>query len=135
MSFFETTPLGRIMNRFAKGMFEKVSVTWIFWHKLEDIDTVDNLIGGERLSVEVLSWIISDENSDSLRMLTATASQIVGAIILISIIIPYFLIAAFFILIFYYYAALFYRASARELKVSHFDEVCRISTNAEVHSV
>lgn len=30
MSFFETTPLGRIMNRFAKGMFEKVSVTWIF---------------------------------------------------------------------------------------------------------
>ncbi|KAG1773522.1 ABC transporter [Suillus occidentalis] len=87
MSFFETTPLGRIMNRFAK---------------------------------------------DSLRMLTATASQIVGAIILISIIIPYFLIAAFFILIFYYYAALFYRASARELKrldallrsslYSHFSE-------------
>ncbi|KAG1831992.1 ABC transporter [Suillus subalutaceus] len=87
MSFFETTPLGRIMNRFAK---------------------------------------------DSLRMLTATASQIIGAIILISIIIPYFLIVAFFILICYYYAALFYRASARELKrldallrsslYSHFSE-------------
>jgi hypothetical protein len=68
-------------------------------------------------------------------MLTATASQIIGAIILISIIIPYFLIVAFFILICYYYAALYYRASARELKVGHFDEVYQISTDAEVHSV
>ncbi|OJA08425.1 hypothetical protein AZE42_08305 [Rhizopogon vesiculosus] len=90
MSFFETTPLGRIMNRFAK-----------------DIDTVDNLIG------------------DSLRTLTATASSIIGAIILISIIIPYFLAVAFVIIVCYAYAAYFYRASARELK--HLDAILRSS--------
>ncbi|OJA17130.1 hypothetical protein AZE42_02586 [Rhizopogon vesiculosus] len=45
-------------------------------------------------------------------MLTATASQIIGAIILISIIIPYFLVVAFFIIIWYTFAAYFYRASA-----------------------
>ncbi|KAG2040579.1 P-loop containing nucleoside triphosphate hydrolase protein [Suillus americanus] len=49
-------------------------------------------------------------------MLTVTASQIIGAIVLISIIIPYFLVVTFFVLICYYYAASFYRASARELK-------------------
>lgn len=66
---------------------------------LIDIDTIDNFIG------------------DSLRMLSATLSSIIGAVILISIILPWFLLVIFFILSFYFYAAYFYRASARELKV------------------
>ncbi len=54
---------------------------------------------------------------DSLRMMAGTASPIIGAVILISIILPWFLIAVFAILTLYLYAAAFYRASAREPKV------------------
>jgi hypothetical protein len=51
-------------------------------------------------------------------MFSATASSILGAIILISIVLPWFLIGVVVILGGYWYAAMFYRASARELKVS-----------------
>lgn len=67
-------------------------------------------------------------------MFTATLSQIVAAILLISIIIPYFLAVAFCILICYSYAAYFYRASARELKVGLFHSFCRFSNDAEPYS-
>ncbi|KAG1825133.1 ABC transporter [Suillus variegatus] len=100
MSFFETTPLGRIMNRFTK-----------------DIDTVDNLIGGEHLFLQDARInIITNHRGNHSHIHHHTV----------------FLIVAFFILICYYYAALFYRASARELKrldallrsslYSHFSE-------------
>lgn len=54
---------------------------------------------------------------DSLRMFMGTFSSILGAIILIAIIVPYFLVPVACILTIYFYAALFYRSSARELKV------------------
>jgi ABC-type multidrug transport system permease subunit len=86
------------MNRFAKGVSSELTPTFSFLIHT-DVDTIDNLIG------------------DSLRMTAATASQIIGAIILISIVLPWFLLVVFIVLICYFYAALFYRASARELKV------------------
>ena len=50
-------------------------------------------------------------------MFATTFSTILGAVILISIVLPWFLIAVFVVFIAYFYAAVFYRASARELKV------------------
>lgn len=54
---------------------------------------------------------------DSLRMFMMTSSNIIGAIVLVSIVQPWFLIAVAVVLVFYLYAAAFYRTSARELKV------------------
>jgi len=65
----------------------------------KDIDTVDNLLG------------------DALRMFTATFANILGAVILISIVLPWFLIGVVAIAVLYVWGAAFYRASARELKV------------------
>ncbi|KAF5367964.1 hypothetical protein D9758_004466 [Tetrapyrgos nigripes] len=89
-SFFDTTPLGRIMNRFSK-----------------DIDTIDNVVG------------------EAMRQFLGTMVQVIGSVVLVSIIIPWFLIAIAFILLLYYYIAIFYRASAREIK--RLDAVLRSS--------
>ena len=98
MSFFETTPLGRIMNRFSKGISKFYPSSRGYAHGPLDIDTIDNLLG------------------DSFRMLIATLTNILGAIILVAIVLPWFLIAVFAIFVFYIWSAVFYRASARELK-------------------
>lgn len=79
-----------------------------------DIDTVDNLLGG--LCFDFPTDLFVDRPKDALRMLANTASSILGAIILISIVLPWFLIGVVCILVLYVYAAAFYRASARELK-------------------
>ncbi|KAF9266173.1 hypothetical protein L218DRAFT_897134 [Marasmius fiardii PR-910] len=90
VSFFDTTPLGRVMNRFSK-----------------DIDTLDNVLG------------------EAMRQFLGTIVQVVGSIVLVSVIIPWFLIAIVFILVLYYWIMIFYRASARELK--RLDAILRSS--------
>lgn len=101
MSFFDTTPLGRIMNRFSK-----------------DIDNVDNQLGGGFcLILTSLQPETEFFTLESIRMFLATFGSIFGAIILIGIVIPWFLLAAFAIMLIYAYSAAFYRASSRELKV------------------
>ncbi|KAI0300742.1 ABC transporter [Russula brevipes] len=90
MSFFETTPVGRIMNRFSK-----------------DIDTIDSVL------------------ADSFRMFLNTFANIIGAVILISIVLPWFLIAVAIVCVLYVMAAAFYRASAREMK--RLDAILRSS--------
>ncbi|EUC66120.1 ABC transporter protein YOR1, putative [Rhizoctonia solani AG-3 Rhs1AP] len=93
ISFFDTTPLGRIMNRFSK-----------------DVDTIDNVIG------------------DACRMFIGTLVQIIGAVVLISVIQPWFLLAVGIVLLAYYWIAMYYRASAREVK--RIDAVLRSSLYA-----
>lgn len=65
----------------------------------KDVDTIDNTLG------------------DAMRMFVATLGNILGAIILIAIVLPWFLIAVGAVGVAYIWAAMFYRASARELKV------------------
>ena len=63
-----------------------------------DIDTIDNNLG------------------DGVRSLANTLAQIIGSVVLISIVLPWFLVAMAIISVAYWYMALFYRTSARELK-------------------
>ena len=50
-------------------------------------------------------------------MLISTSSNIIGAVVLISILLPWFLIAVAVVFVLYAMASAFYRSSAREMKV------------------
>ena len=86
------------MNRFSK-----------------DIDTLDNMLAGS------FAWpthvTCSNLFADSYRMFLTIFSNIIGAIVFVSIILPWFLVAVAVVSVFYVIAAAFYRASAREMKV------------------
>jgi ABC-type multidrug transport system permease subunit len=88
---------------------------------LPDIDTIDNTLIGMLVRL-TFSADTQHRSLESMRMFAATASNIVGAIILVAVVLPWFLIAVFVVSIAYFFAASFYRASARELKVSRVVE-------------
>ena len=70
-----------------------------------------------RCCTVVVSLDLLSLSLESFRMFLATFSNIIGAIVLITVVIPWFLLGAFAIGCLYAYAAAFYRSSARELKV------------------
>ena len=81
VSFFDTTPQGRITHRFSK-----------------DMDAVDNVVG------------------EQLRIFLSTLVQVIGTVIVISIILPTFLAIAAGVLLVYIWTGMYYRPSARELR-------------------
>ncbi|KAF5358861.1 hypothetical protein D9757_012680 [Collybiopsis confluens] len=81
MSFFDTTPMGRIQSVFGK-----------------DIDNLDIQL------------------PTSMKMTVLLLANVLGSVIIISILEPFFLIAVFVITFGYQYCASFYRASSREVK-------------------
>ncbi|CAA7271099.1 unnamed protein product [Cyclocybe aegerita] len=84
MSFFDTTPMGRIIGVFSK-----------------DIDMQQD---------------IDNQLPVSLRMLILMMSNVLGAVVIITVVEHYFIIVAVFIAIGYQYFAAYYRASALEVK-------------------
>ena len=92
-----------------------------------DIDTIDNQIGGTLNYCITMRRILNLTIPESLRMFANTFSSIIGAIVLISIILPWFLIPVALVAICYVYASMFYRASARELKVNPLSATCESS--------
>ncbi|KAJ7224976.1 ABC protein [Mycena haematopus] len=81
MSFFDTTPMGRIISIFGK-----------------DIDTVDNAL------------------PMSMRMFVLVFAQVIGSVIVITILEHYFIIGAIIIIFGFGYFLQFYRSSSLEMK-------------------
>ncbi|KAI6039823.1 ABC transporter [Pisolithus marmoratus] len=92
----------RRVLRAPMSFFETMAkLTWC-----ADIDSIDNRVG------------------DALRMLSVTAAQIIGAVILISAVLPWFIAVVYVVLVTYCCIAVFYRANAilRGSLYAHFSE-------------
>ncbi|SGY78695.1 BQ5605_C008g04915 [Microbotryum silenes-dioicae] len=122
MAFFDTTPLGRIMNRCAHELRQPrltavsvrvadgVPLPRALHRFSKDIDTIDN------------------ELNDSIEGALSLSGFVIGSVILVSIVVPYFLVVVVFLLCAYFYVGSFYRTSAREIK--RLDNLLRSSIYA-----
>ncbi|KAF4981721.1 hypothetical protein FZEAL_2523 [Fusarium zealandicum] len=64
----------------------------------KDVDAVDNVVG------------------ETLRLFISTTAQVVGTIVVVTIIVPWFIVIAFILLLIYVWTGMYYRPSARELR-------------------
>ncbi|CAN7994936.1 unnamed protein product, partial [Ixodes hexagonus] len=94
MAFFDTTPLGRVVNRFSKASCKAMCSR----QKCGDVDTMDIAI-----PMTVRAWLMC-------------VLQVISTLLIISISTPIFMAVALPIGVLYYFIQLFYIATSRQLK-------------------
>lgn len=101
MAYFDTTPLGRILNRFS-GMCQQFYVSSILWYACVcfagDLDSIDTRL--------------PESSENSMQFL----SQCILSVVVVTIVFPWFLIPLGPIAALFIYTARYFRKCARELK-------------------
>lgn len=106
MSFFDTTPLGRIVNRFSK-----------------DVDVVDNTLPMNMVSLHIsilsrnfIDWLLIDCSLCLQRSWIQCLFTVLATITIISVSTPWFIAAIVPLAVVYYLITKFYVATSRQLK-------------------
>ena len=109
MSFFDTTPLGRIQNRFSKDMYAVDEA-------LAYVRFVSENLLPLSLSLSLSDTYINTHTRYALRVYLRTAATALATILLISIVTPLFLVGMIPVVFMYWKTQNYYIPTSRQLK-------------------